>query len=158
MRGRPPDHPGYWQAPQLNAERFFVRDGERYYRTGDLVRMHHGQLVCIGRNDHQVKIDGYRIELGEIEAVLRRAGAVEAVCLLWPDAATITAVLSGAPDPAAVSEACARTLPPYMLPAHVHTLKTMPLNTNGKVDRTALRRWLEEGSVPGRPRETRPHS
>ncbi|MFI6768596.1 amino acid adenylation domain-containing protein [Streptomyces sp. NPDC050355] len=154
----PQTTPGYWQAPRLNAERFFVRDGERYYRTGDLVRMHHGQLVCIGRNDHQVKIDGYRIELGEIEAVLRRAGAVEAVCLLWPDAATITAVLCGAPDPAAVSEACARTLPPYMLPAHVHTLKTMPLNTNGKVDRTALRRWLEEGSVPGRLCETRPHS
>jgi amino acid adenylation domain-containing protein len=140
----PQTTPGYWQAPRLNAERFFERDGHRYYRTGDLVRTHHGQLVCIGRNDHQVKIDGYRIELGEIEAVLRRAGALEAVCLTWPDAATITAVLSGAANPAAVTEAATRTLPPYMLPASVHTIETMPLNTNGKVDRTALRRWLDD--------------
>ncbi|MFE1775475.1 amino acid adenylation domain-containing protein [Streptomyces sp. NPDC059008] len=140
----PQTTPGYWQAPRLNAERFFERDGHRYYRTGDLVRTHHDQLICIGRNDHQVKIDGYRIELGEIEAVLRRAGAVEAVCLMWPDAATITAVLSGAADPAAVSEASARSLPSYMLPASVHTIETMPLNPHGKVDRTALRCWLDD--------------
>ncbi|MGW1376706.1 amino acid adenylation domain-containing protein [Streptomyces sp. NPDC002446] len=143
----PQTTPGYWQAPELTAERFFERDGKRYYRTGDLVRMHDGQLVCLGRNDQQVKIDGYRIELGEIEAVLRRSGAAEAVCLTWPDAATITAVVSGAADPAAIAGASADSLPPYMWPASVHVVETMPLNVNGKVDRAALRRWLAEGAV-----------
>ncbi|ARF56596.1 amino acid adenylation domain-containing protein [Streptomyces gilvosporeus] len=140
----PQTTPGYWQAPELTAERFFARGGRTYYRTGDLVRRHHGQLVCLGRNDQQVKIDGYRIELGEIEAALRRSGAVEAVCLMWPDPGTITAVISGAADPSAVAAASAETLPPYMAPGAVHTVDTMPVNANGKVDRAALRRWLED--------------
>ncbi|WP_431045859.1 amino acid adenylation domain-containing protein [Streptomyces sp. P1-3] len=149
----PQTTPGYWQAPELTAERFFERDGRTYYRTGDLVRTHHGQLVCIGRNDQQVKIDGYRIELGEIEAVLRRSGAVEAVCLMWPDPGTITAVLSGAADPTAVAEASADSLPPYMVPTSVHAVETMPVNANGKVDRTALRRWLDGRAARPQPLE-----
>ncbi|WKX73814.1 AMP-binding protein [Streptomyces sp. XD-27] len=140
----PQTTPGYWRAPDLTAERFFARDGRTYYRTGDLVRTHHGELVCIGRNDQQVKIDGYRIELGEIEAVLRRSGAVEAVCLTWPDPGTITAVMSGAADPTGVAAASADNLPPYMVPTSVHAVETMPVNANGKVDRHALRRWLDE--------------
>lgn len=140
----PQTTPGYWRAPELTAERFFAREGRTYYRTGDLVRRQHGQLVCIGRNDQQVKVEGYRIELGEIEAALRRSGAVEAVCLMWPDPATITAVMSGVTDPAAVADASADSLPPYMVPASVHALETLPVNANGKVDRTALRRWLDD--------------
>ncbi|MFJ9417141.1 amino acid adenylation domain-containing protein [Streptomyces sp. NPDC101227] len=143
----PQTTPGYWQAPEPTAERFLTREGKTYFRTGDLVRMHHGQLVCIGRNDQQVKVDGYRIELGEIEAALRRYGATEAVCLMWPDPATITAVMRGAADPAAVAEASADSLPPYMVPKSVHAIDTMPLNANGKVDRTALRRWLDDGAA-----------
>lgn len=143
----PQTTPGYWQAPELTAERFFERGGRTYYRTGDLVRVRHGQLVCIGRNDQQVKIDGYRIELGEIEAVLRRSGAVEAVCLMWPDPETITAVMSGVADPAVVADASRDSLPPYMVPTSVHAVESMPVNANGKVDRTALRRWLAEGAA-----------
>jgi amino acid adenylation domain-containing protein len=133
---------GYWRAPQRSAERFFERDGHRYYRTGDLVRLHDGAYVCLGRNDQQVKVGGNRIELGEIEAVLRRAGSVEAVCLVWPDKSTLTAVVCGAKRPTELIEAAARQLPAYMVPKSVHAIHEMPLNGNGKVDRHALRAWL----------------
>ncbi|MEU9114962.1 amino acid adenylation domain-containing protein [Streptomyces sp. NPDC048483] len=149
----PQTTPGYWQAPELTAERFFAREGRTYYRTGDLVRMHHGQLICIGRNDQQVKVDGYRIELGEIEAALRRSGAVEAVCLMWPDPGTITAVISGVTDPTAVADASADSLPPYMVPSALHTVEIMPVNANGKVDRTVLRRWLDDRALRPQPPE-----
>ena len=138
----PQTAPGYWQAPQLTAERFFEYDGRTYYRTGDLVRSERGQFVYLGRNDQQVKIGGHRVELGEIEAVLRRAGAVEAVSLLWPDAVTITAVVSGTEDLAALADACTSSLPAYMVPASVQVIEEMPVNCNGKVDREALRQWL----------------
>ncbi|WP_338675172.1 amino acid adenylation domain-containing protein [Streptomyces sp. SCSIO 30461] len=136
---------GYWQAPEITAERYFKHQGRTYYRTGDLVRLQDGEYVCLGRNDQQVKVGGHRVELGEIEAVLRRAGAVEAVALLWPDPDTITAVVSGAMDPAALTEACDAALPPYMTPSSVHVVEAMPVNGNGKIDRGALRSRLDEG-------------
>jgi non-ribosomal peptide synthetase component E (peptide arylation enzyme) len=35
-------------------------------------------------------------------------------------------------------------LPDYMIPRELHALEAMPLNANGKVDRAALVRYLEE--------------
>ncbi len=108
----PQTTPGYWRAPELTAERFFPYGGRTYYRTGDLVRRQDDGYVCLGRNDQQIKVGGYRVELGEIEAVLRRAGAVEAVALQWPDANTVTAVVCGDVDSTALTTACEATLPP----------------------------------------------
>jgi non-ribosomal peptide synthetase component F len=68
---------GYWQRPDLTAERFVTADGMRFYRTGDLVRgLPDGTLEFLGRIDNQVKIRGHRIELGEIEAALRGADGI----------------------------------------------------------------------------------
>ncbi|WP_433965026.1 amino acid adenylation domain-containing protein [Tunturiibacter gelidiferens] len=67
---------GYLNRPQLNAERFIADSfgavaGSRLYRTGDLARIRpDGEIVYLGRNDSQVKINGFRIELGEVEAAL----------------------------------------------------------------------------------------
>ncbi len=69
---------GYWQRPDLTAEKFlpdaFSRaGGQRMYRSGDVARFHRdGWIEYLGRTDHQVKIRGFRIELGEIEAALLR--------------------------------------------------------------------------------------
>src|SRR3990170_8164260 len=69
---------GYWQRPELTAERFLpdpfsVEPGRRLYRTGDLARYRaDGRLEYLGRTDHQVKLRGHRIELGEIESCLNR--------------------------------------------------------------------------------------
>ncbi len=69
---------GYWNKPQLTAERFVPdpfadRQGARLYRTGDAVRWWpDGQLEYLGRTDHQIKIRGLRIEPGEVDAWLRK--------------------------------------------------------------------------------------
>jgi acyl-coenzyme A synthetase/AMP-(fatty) acid ligase len=80
---------GYWQQPDLTAERFRTNPfhAGRMYRTGDLVRQRaDGKLDFLGRTDHQVKLRGYRIELGEIEAVLeRQPGVTQAVVLARED-------------------------------------------------------------------------
>ncbi|GAA2581183.1 hypothetical protein GCM10010399_08670 [Dactylosporangium fulvum] len=142
---------GYWRAHELTDVSFFEHGGLRYYRTGDLVRANGCDYAYLGRGDHQVKVGGHRIELGEVEAVLRQAGAVEAVCLVWPDQHTLTAVVSGgsATTPQLIHEA-ARQLPPYMTPWVVRRIAQMPLNSSGKIDRGKLRDWLGDSGGQGR--------
>jgi acyl-coenzyme A synthetase/AMP-(fatty) acid ligase len=103
--------------------------------------------VYIGRNDQQVKVGGYRIELGDVEAALRRAGCVEAVALPWPhpqQAESIVAVVSGAAEVSRLATLAGHQLPSYMVPRSIHVLDQLPLNPNGKIDRAAVRRWLDD--------------
>jgi hypothetical protein len=144
---------GYWQRPDLTAERFkpdpFVMPdracpwGPRMYRTGDLVRWRaDGKLDFLGRADHQVKLRGYRIELGEIEAVLEaQPGVSQAVVMAredQPGDLRLVAYLVGQAGEAALRPALAALLPEHMVPAHFVRLDTMPLTPNRKVDRKAL--------------------
>ncbi|HET8841499.1 MAG TPA: condensation domain-containing protein, partial [Ktedonobacteraceae bacterium] len=83
---------GYLDRPEPTAERFVPhpfsnRAGARLYRTGDIVKWRDdGNVVFIGRRDHQIKLRGHRIELGEIETALLEHPAVqESVALLRED-------------------------------------------------------------------------
>ncbi|MEU5993623.1 amino acid adenylation domain-containing protein [Spirillospora sp. NPDC047418] len=133
---------GYAGRPDLTADRFvpdpFGPPGARLYRTGDLVRRApDGNVEFVGRVDDQVKIRGYRVEPGEVRAVLAGHDAVHDAAVVAGDERLVgyyTAV-QDVPDLAAY---CARHLPDYMVPAVFIRLQEIPLNANGKLDRTAL--------------------
>jgi len=140
---------GYLNRADLSATRFipnpFDNDGSRLYRTGDLARFAaDGVIEYIGRIDHQVKIRGFRIELGEIETRLQALeGIRDAVVLARnsPTGAQLVAyvVPAGAhPEIAQLKARLKASLPDYMVPAHVLLLDSLPLTTNGKLDRKAL--------------------
>ncbi|RSM47355.1 D-alanine--poly(phosphoribitol) ligase [Amycolatopsis balhimycina DSM 5908] len=118
-------------------------DDDAWYRTGDRVSWQDGSLVHMGRSDQQVKVQGYRVELGEIEAVLRDQEAVrDAIVLALPGSGGTTeleAVCTGQGlDPDELLAAVAGRLPGYMVPRRLSVLDTLPLNVNGKIDRSAL--------------------
>ncbi|MGW3968836.1 amino acid adenylation domain-containing protein [Streptomyces ardesiacus] len=141
---------GYRADPGRTAERFVTYDGERWYRSGDLARYRpDGVLEFLGRADHQVKIGGHRIELGEVEAALEDDPAVlhaVATVLDTPTRHLAAAVSTPgeAPDPERLRLHAARRLPAYMVPERVLVLRDLPLTTNGKLDRAAVRTALTE--------------
>lgn len=142
---------GYLRRPALTAERFvadpFTANGSRLYRTGDLAsRRADGAVLFHGRVDDQVKLRGFRIELGEVESALGRHPEVEQAAVVLREDETGTPHLAAyivprgqaEPTSAALREHAIGLLPDYMLPSVYTTLRSLPVNANGKIDRAAL--------------------
>ncbi|EPH43217.1 putative Linear gramicidin synthase subunit D [Streptomyces aurantiacus JA 4570] len=112
------------------------------YRTGDLVRWRaDGQLVFLGRVDHQVKVRGFRVELGEIESTLTRHPDVRACAVIVREGRLVGYVIptDGADlDTASVRAYVAGELPDHMVPTALVPLDRLPLSPSGKLDAAAL--------------------
>lgn len=143
---------GYWQRPELTAEKFVADPqdpGGRalLYRTGDRVRRRaDGNIEFLGRVDRQVKINGKRVELDEIEATVRRGPGVEDAAVVCPPgevgARRIHAYVKfrgGDAASVAALRACLKEeLPDYMFPATFTVMDALPLSPTGKIDRARL--------------------
>jgi amino acid adenylation domain-containing protein len=129
----------------------FVKDpfndqaGGRMYRTGDLGRMSPDlNMEFIGRKDDQVKIRGFRVELGEIESVLKQSNGVkQAVVLakLDPDGKKrlVGYVVPNGPfNREMIMKHLLSKLPDYMVPGAWVELDSLPLTSNGKIDKKSL--------------------
>jgi amino acid adenylation domain-containing protein/thioester reductase-like protein len=148
---------GYLNRPELTAERFvknpFATEEQqalgknlRLYKTGDLVRrLPSGELVYIGRRDHQIKIRGFRVEPGEIEAMLRTHPDIKD-CIVTPygdyhQKRLVAYIIPARMGKLGNEELCshlAKTLPAFMVPSFFMEMASFPLNPNGKINREAL--------------------
>ncbi len=144
---------GYYGLPEMTAE--FMRtvtlspeDSVLACRTGDLVRRRaDGTLELLGRADEQIKVRGYRVETAEIETALCRHPAVQAAVVIGvPDPEignrlrAVVALKNGSvADEPTLRRHCAAELPPYMVPEAIEFRASLPLMSNGKVDRRSLR-------------------
>ncbi|MFE9686821.1 amino acid adenylation domain-containing protein [Streptomyces sp. NPDC006285] len=142
---------GYLGRLGLTAERFvadpYGGPGERMYRTGDLARWRaDGTLEFLGRTDRQIKLRGQRIELGEIEETLARCpGVARAVAMVREDLSVGPQLVAyavqdtgAALGPQELRTELSHRLPSSMVPSAVVVLDTLPVTTNGKLDRAAL--------------------
>ncbi|MEZ5324389.1 MAG: amino acid adenylation domain-containing protein [Verrucomicrobiales bacterium] len=150
---------GYWNRPDLTAERFVTAPwdpGIRLYRTGDLARFKEDGLIeFLGRMDQQVKIRGFRIELDEIEEALEQfVGVSQASVVAHAPVDGAEKVLiafyvgDGVVERHALIAFLGERLPAYMVPTIFHKVEAMPLTTNGKIDRKELLATREESSAP----------
>lgn len=139
---------GYWQDAVRTAERFKPAPAMSTYGgtavwSGDRVRRDaHGRLSFVGRRDAMIKSAGNRISPQEIEDAALASGQVTlAVAFGVPDpklGQAIVLVVRGNGDETALRAALRRDLPNFMQPAQIRWRDALPLNPNGKIDRTAL--------------------
>lgn len=148
---------GYRNRPELTLEKFVTdpfRSNQKMYATGDLGRFNKdGEIICLGRNDSQIKMRGYRIELGEIESCLLGQKEIREACVLAFNANNDTkliAYLSLKQNHLQEQELRRRLstmLPPYMIPSHFVFLDDLPKTLNGKIDRKSMPEF-KTGEVP----------
>ena len=143
---------GYLNRPELTQQRFISNpfaevEGSRLYRTGDLARyLPNGELEYLGRIDNQVKIRGFRIELGEVEGLLAQHPAVwENLVIIREDEPgdkRLVAYVVPKPEQSTtiqeLRQFLGNQLPSYMIPNAFVLLESLPLTSNGKIDRRAL--------------------
>ena len=78
--------------------------------------------------------------LGEIETALSAVPGIRRGCCLYEHKTQkIVAIYEGNLDQKALTEALKEKLPNYMLPNRYVPLEEMPINLNGKIDRTLLK-------------------
>ena len=135
---------GYNNLDEMTRERFIDYRGERVYKSGDYAKwLPDGDVVILGRTDHQIKLRGLRIELGEIENVMLKVEGMKKVVILIRKlndkehlCAYYTADREIAPD--ALKAEISKSLTQYMVPTAYLQLKEMPMTPNGKTDVKAL--------------------
>ncbi|WP_116772100.1 non-ribosomal peptide synthetase [Maribacter litoralis] len=149
---------GYWKRQELTNEKFIKNPfeteiGPVLYRTGDLAKLlPSGEVQCLGRIDHQIKIRGQRVELGEIEESLDALDGVQSSVVLLHEDRLIAYLMVPAPlidhnnKINEWKETLREQLPPHMVPHLFHIVKDFPITLNGKIDRKSLLKLL--------PRET----
>ena len=135
---------GYNNLDEMTRERFVEYHGERVYKSGDYAKwLPDGNVVILGRTDHQIKLRGLRIELGEIENVMLSVEGMKKVVIMIRKlndkehlCAYYTADHEIAPD--ALKAEISKRLTQYMVPTAYLQLAEMPMTPNGKTDVKAL--------------------
>ena len=147
---------GYFKNPEKTVQVFekYKIDNTEYraYRTGDVGYIKDGYLYCCGRMDFQIKLHGYRIEIEDIENNILKSEYVKNVAVLPKydtDGTTVKYLQAyivpnekkenSLQETLNIKEELKKYLPSYMIPKKIKFIETMPMTSNCKIDRKALK-------------------
>jgi len=131
---------GYWKDEKATS---VVLDKNGYH-TGDLGYYDkEGYFFVNGRKDNLLKVGGHRINPQEIEdALMATELVIETAVIGVPDELlgnkliALAALRNGTSSKNKIMKLCADILPKYKLPSFIKLVRSLPKNTNGKIDRT----------------------
>ena len=146
---------GYWNKEELTKEMLKpgLIPGERILCAHDLFKMdEEGYLYFQGRNDDIIKTRGEKVSPVEIENTIHKFNGVkEAAVIGMPDeilGESIVAFISthdhfqiGEKE---IKQDCKSLLEPFMVPQKVIFVSEMPKSSNGKIDKSELKKLLTE--------------
>ncbi len=114
--------------------------------TGDVGKYDvDGNILYLSRKDFQIKLNGYRIELGDIEVVASSLDGITAVCCLFDEDKKKIILFYSSKTlnlEDSLKKYLINNLPQYMLPSKYVYLEKLPLNANGKIHRTELKKLI----------------
>ncbi len=151
---------GYWRRPQQSSKAF--RD-DGFFITGDLARRDDGgRLSIVGRVGDLVITGGENVYPKEVERLLDRVeGVVESAVFGvphpdWGEAVVAAVVIEsseGAPGASDIISALGDHLARHKVPKQVFSLKELPRNSMGKVQKSSLRQRYRDVFEPGKESE-----
>lgn len=139
---------GYLNTSNHQNDKFYQNNVHRFYRSGDIGYKEDGFFYCLGRLDHQIKIQGHRIETAEIEYVCENnINLGKCIVMQYRKDFHECLVLFTQKHSSLISDELLKVelskyLPSYMIPHLIHRVIDFPLNSNGKIDRKQLLEWI----------------
>jgi acyl-coenzyme A synthetase/AMP-(fatty) acid ligase len=144
---------GYWNNEKLTKEMLKpgLIPGERILCAHDLFKMdEEGFLYFLGRNDDIIKTRGEKVSPIEVENVIYQLSGIKEVAVLGtPDVilgesiiAFITVHDQTEYAEKEIQQYCLKHLEPFMVPLKIFFLPEMPKSSNGKIDKSELRKLI----------------
>ena len=137
---------GYYGKEDLTSEKFVTspfNENETIYNTNDLAYWtKSGEIIHIGRNDFQIKLNGYRVELSEIEGTIESFADIEKSAVQYDKTSKKLYAFYTANNDISLNDLKSfllKKLPAYMIPYKFIKVDSFPYTPNGKLDRKALR-------------------
>ena len=113
-------------------------DEGRLYCTGDLAYLDNdGEIIFIGRKDSQIKINGQRVETDEINTQIEKnKDVLQAITIPNSNKTQLYSyiVADSKIDIEELLNELETVLLPFMIPASIMQIDSIPLNNNGKID------------------------
>ncbi|MDR2045197.1 MAG: AMP-binding protein [Clostridium sp.] len=123
---------------------YSAAESKEYFPTGDIVQIKDGNYYFITRKDNQVKIRGIRIDLNGIDTQINKLG-ISSVSMIIDE--RLVVFYKGAIANDEIIKLLANYLPMNCLPDEFISLEEIPLNANGKYDRSKLLNYYRKNEL-----------
>ncbi|MBI9066030.1 MAG: AMP-binding protein [Salinivirgaceae bacterium] len=134
----------YFKNEEKSLECFSTKDNVNSYKTGDICFTDiDGDYFYVGRIDSQVQIQGFRVELSEVEYEISSQTHLNTSVITIDDDTKIIAFVEGDVNLDILLQGLREQLPDYMIPKKIISIKKLPLNKNGKVDKNKLKSYVK---------------
>ncbi|CAD6564771.1 MAG: hypothetical protein ASARMPREDX12_004428 [Alectoria sarmentosa] len=144
---------GYLNLPDETQNRFLPDhiscNGEMMYKTGDKGYWNaSGEVVCLGRNDRQIKLRGYRLDMNDLEIrVAREFPELEAIAIAPQRDHLVAMIQPASIDVTKLLARISMVLPSYAIPRHVMATDSLPTTRAGKIDYKAMSEMVHTTSI-----------
>ncbi len=131
--------PGYWNKPDINAQKF---SSDGWFKTGDIGRMdEEGYIFLVSRVDDRIVRGGLKIFPIEVESYLSTHPKIEQCCIVGvPNpvlgectVACIKPRTGQTIDTQEVRDFCRDKIAEYLVPDFVEIVESIPLSPTGKI-------------------------